>query len=734
MEPVVATREKREAFFKLLFGANKGLICLAFITPKPKKVFEEEFFEYPGQLSSMLDTIDSRLFGSNIYFCPQLLRERRRDKGSVETTPNVWADLDTCDPEYMLVQPSIVLETSPKRYQAFWLLEKPIDPDDAEELSRRIAYKHADQGADRSGWDLTQLLRVPYTHNYKYANTPTVGIIHAERSLYRLGDFDLYPQTPEYVETSLPLPDEADLSQSAEDLLQARRTALNPLIWRYFTEEPMSDWSKVLWNLQMMLFETGYTREEVYVIVREARCNKYARDGKPAYLLWKEVCRAEAKNATNTKLLVPQGSNVIELMSEEERARVDNLEDTFVERYIKWASLLGDAAQQYHQAGAFVALSSMMSGSVRLPTSYGTVVPNLWFMILADTTLTRKTTSMDIAMDLVMEVDPDILMATDGSLEGMLTGLSVRPGRPSVFLRDEFSGLLEQITKKDYMAGMAEMLTKLYDGKLQKRMLRKEIIEVRDPRLIIFAGGIKNKVTSLLTLEHVSSGFMPRFIFITAESDISRLKPIGPPTTQSLGNRDAIVSELQDMYAHYNRMQTLHIEKTKGTIDRRLIYEAVLTPDAWIRYNQLETELLEAGLKDKRPEILTPVGDRLAKSILKCALLIAASRQRDDEIVIEVDDLLRAIKYGERWRFYIQDVMDNVGKSNLEKQFDIILNAIRKKGSGGVSRSYLMQAYHLTARDASAVLETLEQRGAILRQRSGRTELLVATGLKGGTK
>src|SRR6185503_18286841 len=176
--------------------------------------------------------------------------------------------------------------------------------------------------------------------------------------------------------------------------------------------------------------------------------------------------------------------------------------DSFVERYIEWAKSLGDAAPQYHQAGAFTALSALLAGSVQLPTSFGVMKPNLWFMILADTTLTRKSTAMDIAMDLVMEIDDDVIMATDGSIEGLLTSLSTRPGKPSVFLRDEFSGLLEMITKRDYYAGIPELLTKMYDGKMQKRILRKESIEVRDPVLLVFAGGIKDKITGLLSFEH----------------------------------------------------------------------------------------------------------------------------------------------------------------------------------------------------------------------------------------
>jgi len=199
-------------------------------------------------------------------------------------------------------------------------------------------------------------------------------------------------------------------------------------------------------------------------------------------------------------------------------------------------------------------LACLLAGSLRLPTSYGTVVPNLWFMILADTTLTRKTTAMDIAVDLIVEIDPDAILATDGSIEGLFQSLSTRPSRSSLFLRDEFSGLLEAMVKKDYYAGMAETLTKLYDGKFQKRVLRREVIEVRDPILNLFAGGIRTKIYELLRYEHVSSGFIPRFMFVAADSDITRLRPLGPPTERNVEARAAIITRLKDLVDHYDQL------------------------------------------------------------------------------------------------------------------------------------------------------------------------------------
>lgn len=720
-------RNKRKLFFSLVFGQHTGYVCIAFLTRDRK--FREEFFNYPNDMEKMLNSIEGNVRNHNMYFCPQLLNDKKRQKENIGSTPNAWSDLDLCDPELLLVRPTLVLESSPGRYQAFWCFDKNVDPDDAENLSRRIAYAHADQGADRSGWDLTQLLRVPYTYNYKYGtdDVPVVKIIEANRNLYRLSDFEKYPQSEGYVETDIPMPDLADL-EDADDLLQSKRLILNPLIWRYYGEEPIGKWSEILWNLEMLLFEAGFTREQVYSIARASKCNKYARDNKPNVMLWKEVCRAELRAEMHEELEKQAPSVDTALLTDKEREYVTTqLPETFIERYISWASSLGDAAPQYHQAGAFIILSSLLAGSVRLPTSFGTIIPNLWFMILADTTLTRKTTAMDIAMDLVMEVDDDVMMATDGSLEGLLSALGSRPGRSSVFLRDEFSGMLEAMTKKDYMAGMPELLTKLYDGKMQKRILRKEVVEVRDPRLIFFAGGIKNKITQLLTFEHVSSGFMPRFVFITAESDISRLRPIGPPTTRTTGNKQALLDELTDLSKFYNKIMELEVKKLQVTIPQKVMYDAELTPEAWIRYNKLETELLEKGLHSDKPEILTPIGDRLAKSILKAAVLLAAARQREYKIVVTEDDILRTIKYGEQWYMFALDIMDNVGKGAMERLMDNILGAV-KRNNGGVPRSKLMQNYHLTSRDAEHIFSTLEQRGLVTRAKAGRAELIVSRG------
>lgn len=723
------TRQLRAAFFRTVFGPIRGgHICIATIPPGTRKM-RERYFSWPDDAEEMYEYIEDVEDRHNVYYCPQLLEDLdfRRDDGkgprikeNIKICTVAWADLDACHPDSLLLQPSYVAESSPARFQALWLFDEPQDPVIAEDVSRRISYHHIPDGADKSGWDLTQLLRVPFSKNFKYAGAPTVGVLTQNRKRYRLDEFKPYPTASRRTGGGIPMPEEVEFPEIEDpvDFMQERRKHLNSDVFRLFTDQPKeTSWSESLWKLMMFLFEGGLTREVVFAIVKQAACNKYGRDGRPDQHLWDDVCRAYIKHMEDIKAVVVPELEHVDLITDAELARVRQ-HHTFVERYVQWATDLGDAAPQYHQAGAFVILSALLSGTVSLPTSFGNMVPNLWFMLLADTTLTRKSTSMDIATDLLIEVDPDAIMATDGSMEGLMQGLSTRPKRSSIFLRDEFTGLLEAMTKKDYLAGLAETLTKLYDGKFQKRMLRKEVIEIRDPILIVFAGGIRTKTQQLLTFEHISSGFIPRFVFLTAESDVARVKPLGPPITRDMTARENLLDEIRDLYRFYTQQVNIKVDDTGIGLGVARKWKGTLTEDAWIRYGAFERALLDAGVQSDRPDLMTPVYARLGVSALKAALLLAASDQRSDEVVVEEIHILHAISYAMKWREYAIDVINGVGMSQSERELERIHGAILRQP--GVSRSQLMQGYHLTARNADAVFQTLEQRGLITPTKFGK--------------
>jgi hypothetical protein len=320
---------------------------------------------------------------------------------------------------------------------------------------------------------------------------------------------------------------------------------------------------------------------------------------------------------------------------------------------------------------------------------------------------------------MLVEIDDSLIMATDGSIEGMFTGLSLRPGMPSIFLKDEFSGLIEMMTKRDYYAGMAETLTKMYDGKMQRRILRRETIEVRDPILIIFAGGIRTKILSLLTPEQVTSGFLPRFIFVAGQSDIDRLQPLGPPVDSITTGRGDLLRLMSVYRDKYRRETTVKVGDVE--LSTRNQMTASLTPSSWRLYNEMEKKLLETSIKDASAEHLVPVMDRLAKSGLKAATLIAASRL-PDQVVVEERDIKKAFAYVTMWRGFAMDVVSSIGLSMAERNLQHVYTAIVKQP--GILRSTVMQKYHLNSREAEMTLDTLEQRGQIQRTKQGKSEVL----------
>jgi len=201
---------------------------------------------------------------------------------------------------------------------------------------------------------------------------------------------------------------------------------------------------------------------------------------------------------------------------------------------------------------------------------------------------------------------------------------------------------------------------------------------------------------------------------------------LGPPTEENLSERAVLIDELERIHSCYVSEEEIILKgQVVGISQSR--HMARLTDDAWQRYNQLEATLLYAGVSSDQPDIMTPVYDRLAKSMLKTAVLIAASRMRGgDGIDVTLKDLLVAIKYGEGWLGFATDIVNGIGRSANEIMLQRILKTIRRHP--GTSRARIMQWYHLEARHADLIFATMEQRGLILGTRMGRTTTYEAVG------
>lgn len=232
---------------------------------------------------------------ADIYMCPQGLSRSRRHKSCVIPPYTLFADLDECNPNELKLKPTVALESSPGRYVGYWFLDKPA----TEDLNRRLSYSI---GADKSGWDFSQVLRFPGTINHKYDSRPVVKVLWNDGPRYKLDKLDsTIPQIVNAVEYH-GMSDAQKIYESYErDMPRAvRRELTNP-------RPKHGKRSDVLWWMTQELVEIGMSKDEVFVLLWDNAWNKHRnrRDGDQQ--LRREIDKAVSGHVQGTKKKEPVG-------------------------------------------------------------------------------------------------------------------------------------------------------------------------------------------------------------------------------------------------------------------------------------------------------------------------------------------------------------------------------------------------------------------------------------------
>ena len=157
-----AYREQARAHFRALFGDQCGWLELSSIEGDPddrqRCRFHQSWFDYaPDRLEALIARIAELVKRhGNVYTSITLYAAPKRDKAQALPGRVVFVD-DAPPGSY-----TYTLQTSPDREQAFIILDQAADVASREAIARRLS-----RTADKSGWDITQLARVPGTFNTK---------------------------------------------------------------------------------------------------------------------------------------------------------------------------------------------------------------------------------------------------------------------------------------------------------------------------------------------------------------------------------------------------------------------------------------------------------------------------------------------------------------------------------------------------------------------------------------
>lgn len=734
-------------FLESVWGEQQGQVCISRLIDDQLK--NHKFFSWPEQSDAIWDYVE-KYQHEDVYFPPVLFKANKRRRVLASTCQVVYGDADTFNLEDVRCEPSIIVRTSPNKTHLYWLIEGMEDAQLAETLSHSVSEAHPkkETGFD-DGWSCTKLLRVPGTTNTKYVGeTGEVYTVEAEYTgvIYTQEQFEgYYPPVPEYTMDFRPFPEESMPSYGKVLSELPASTRLEGLL-QTAAFPKKSAGSEALYALYTELMRLGATDEQVFVIAERSPLNKFKRDGHADAdaKLWADIQRARAKEGglleegeeeeededeiiTVAPKPKPKG---FDFLTPEEK---QNLEPCFIDNYLAWTGSKTDAPEAYHIAGAFTVLSTVFSDFGHAVPHWGDVPLNLWFMVLGSTTLSRKSTAKGYMLKCIEALEGESFNYDLGSkftAEGLDEALRSNANRSALLHIDEIQGLMKALDSKAYLAGIKGELTEIYDGKVTGKLRASG--EEKDKKrkgarvaLNLFAMGIKDQLADYLTEDDFQSGFLTRFVYVSAQplARTAETDYIGQQDKTERTKGDpaflALIENLKqarDVWAGWN-------DPTERTI------AVPMTEEAHVRFNEFVTDALDAAQVQSKATILEAATNRLNTSILKAATLLAMSDMCDE---VQLRHMLVAINYCGQWFEHLVEMTKRISESNWKRRQDKLMEAVFTKG-GEITWAAAYRHFNaeLKAREFTELVQSLEEAGLLVMSKNKKTKTLVAV-VEGG--
>lgn len=367
--------------------------------------------------------------------------------------------------------------------------------------------------------------------------------------------------------------------------------------------------------------------------------------------------------------------------------------------YLAAVTPLTDAPVEFSLASGMCALSAALGNALWYETWGQMVYPHIWAVLVAPSSFWRKSTAINMAERLLREAEDARVLPADFSREKILEELAARP--VGMLTLKEFGGFLERLGAT-YMAGTKEMLTDLYDGPDRyTRALKTKSYSIERPAVTLLAATTLDWLESKITDGDLRSGFLARFLFVTATEKSS---PKGLTGGMDGMARMHLRDALRDLTKVTPGPATL-------TADARAMY------DDWMSGWQAEVESV------RHASDLTGFAVRLQTYALKFAMCFQASDAVMDGSPVDVlgiDPMQRAIAYARLLWSNVAALVDEeiaIGRDAKE------LRRLKQLVGPGTTRSNLLRLSKLKARDFDEYLKTLVGSGELVQERRKASEL-----------
>lgn len=699
------------------------------------------WFQWPKQAPDMVKYVES-LSGEDVSTTVAVCKNRSYSKSSIPELKVIHCEADGAEPGRFALQPSLIVETSPQRYQLYWILKDPIPRAKAEPVAKAVAYSQREWGADM-GWSANKLLRVPGTTNTKPAyDKPKVTAEFTGR-IYTLKELKkAFKPTEEMAKANLrPFPsslphvsDVLNKIRADAEFMKLYQEPATPTNWN-----PQGSRYKVLYKLACRLFREGLEADEVYVVCANCASNKYEQDGRAKVELWRDVLKAEAEvslsdiiiiegefEGEQRKFHIEQGR--VQLLTEEERTRAENYQ-TFIETYTGWAKTRTKLADpQYHVSNAIALLSTIFGEYGYAVPQHGSMPLEVWFMILGVTTRSHKTTAARLMLEVIREIEQarkvqhkereqPYRIAQNITPEALADILAKRGDISSLFHVDEAHGLLRsERGAKGYMSGTSLLLTQLYDGWVPatERMTRAGNPSVRT-HLTMHLMGVPDRMIEILDREDFRSGFLARFIFVLGQPaqetrENMRLEQSDPTKPRDW---DAEMAKMAvDLATSMGRLDSVVARKPDG-----YKIPVVVSDKAWDRWNDLTMKLDEVAEQSEDFEAALPTARRTGNTVHRVACLLALA---EGKTVVSLNHMLKAIYFAEQWVTTMLVFIQLVHRNQWARQVHELIEYIITKGGQLSWQQTYSRFNNYKPREFSELVDSAVQ--------SGRVKLMTAAG------
>jgi hypothetical protein len=176
------------AVWSAIYGDVAGYLALFSGRREGRRLTDTRsaFYRWPAHAEAAIAGIlREAAKGHELYQCAHLVTRPSRRKEDAAPLAALYVDLDHDRLPADVVPPSLTVESSPGKWQCYWRLTTPVPPSVGEQLNRQLGQA---VGADKTGWDPTQLLRVPGGRNHKYDTAPPVRVVAMTGTQYDLDE------------------------------------------------------------------------------------------------------------------------------------------------------------------------------------------------------------------------------------------------------------------------------------------------------------------------------------------------------------------------------------------------------------------------------------------------------------------------------------------------------------------------------------------------------------------